>query len=165
VRLIATTDIPVQAILRETDSLLGINFISWNKAYSIFPGRMFPEHSTIRPLMPKLGSANYLDCCEWFVELLSSRPRRRSEIGRKRRVGDRCCWMIALDTLSIVPSSTPDYVLESCSFRYLLADPSYGRYSIFADVFRSSVLQYRYGIPVAGTLIRNSRKSSRFIYS
>lgn len=124
------------------------NFITWNKAYSMFPKSTFVEYK-----------AYPLECIEedWdeFYKLHFEELRQRgwsrgtwpqdrvlpsdfehptispseTSITRDhetspihRRVGDRKSWVVQLDTTSVVPPSTPDWVIESSGFSVWLPD-------------------------------------------
>lgn len=131
-QLIATSGLPVQGILRCYYTSCLVNFITWNKAYSIFPKKTFVEHKTI-PLK-KLDDQKrrcYAKYRERGFELQGKpRPLTKSEFVTRvgdyysqRRVGDRDTWMIPLDTQDITPA-TPSHIFETNAFSISLRTPS-----------------------------------------
>ncbi|KAI1084987.1 hypothetical protein F5B20DRAFT_122961 [Whalleya microplaca] len=135
IQLIATSDSPLKAILTGNYTTALVNFISWNKAYAIFPRATFLSHETV-PLK---------DVNEYFGALHAKYSQRgwrmRSEpvvdgpylgpffLGDRfllgnlqkpdRRVGDKDTWILRLDTTSVQPPSKPDFVLEYSSFELI----------------------------------------------
>lgn len=113
---------PIQAILSESHSSCVVNFISWNKAYSIFPRTTFINRQTA-PLTRQYGyTLRHFDKYEErgfeFVGPLSSSIRAGTS--RHRSVGDKHTWKFPLDTTGVTPPAPgdypPDFVLESCTF-------------------------------------------------
>ncbi|RYP62277.1 hypothetical protein DL771_009807 [Monosporascus sp. 5C6A] len=131
---------PVKAILRRTPTSCLINFISWNKAFSIFPRLTFMEHETLplrtipspMPQMMKYWNVSLNRCSRLGWRVRSLPPNK--QVDRKllgdiwhdhfgdsacslgRRVGDYNTWMVPLDTTSVATPATPDFVLEYASF-------------------------------------------------
>ncbi|KAI5927612.1 hypothetical protein F4810DRAFT_272395 [Camillea tinctor] len=170
VQLIATYGPPVQAILRGYYTTALVNFISWNKAYSIFPRSTFLSHETIplKSMDEYFGSlhAKYsrrgwrMRTESVMVEGLSQ-PDPLGSLAKKgnRRVGDRDTWIIQLDTSSVAKPSKPDFVLEYSCFQIAgLQTQGVGvrglhewnevrsslNLSIYAGRFQSHSLRYNY---------------------
>lgn len=135
VQLIATPGPPVGAILRGYYMTAVVNFISWNKAYSIFPRATLLFHETV--LLTKPGdydepqlSRNLAKYRQrgWRLRtesVISNSPYHRHPLGdpdkcQNRRVGDSGTWVMRLgDTAAIEGSNSvvPDFVLEYSCFR------------------------------------------------
>ncbi len=124
IRLCVTSSwcLPIQTILYHIPTTAALNFISWNKAYSIFPLPTFIQHKCY----------SLQDWREWDREALRTQSQRgwnvqgvmwpeeqrhNHPIRERRRVGDRYTWMIPFDTRRVEWSKTPDYVLEHACFR------------------------------------------------
>lgn len=96
-----------------------MNFVSWNKAYSIFPRTTFVDRQTV-PLDPQ--SNNHLELLEKYeargftVQNVLSRDGRDWDKARHRFVGDKHTWTLNLDSTGITPPNFPDFALESCAF-------------------------------------------------
>lgn len=123
-QLIATGGLPVQCILRCYYTSCIMNFITWNKAYSIFPNITFVRHKTV-PLraLDHLEQPYYIKYRERGFDLeprVSTREKgefviRPGASYAQRRIGDRYTWTIKLDTKDVEPA-TPDHLFESNSF-------------------------------------------------
>ncbi|RYP70459.1 hypothetical protein DL769_004948 [Monosporascus sp. CRB-8-3] len=131
VQLVVTSGPPVQAILRGYYTTAVINFISWNKAYSVFPRATFLLHETV-PLKSVRDSygPRYVKLSKrgWRLRteaVYSSGADNEQPLGYlrrdgDRRIGDRDTWMIRLDGATQVETSAsfvPDSVLEYSGFR------------------------------------------------
>ncbi|RYP36499.1 hypothetical protein DL768_010932 [Monosporascus sp. mg162] len=130
VQLVVTSGPPVQAILRCYYTTALINFISWNKAYSIFPRATFLLHETVplKPVSDFYGSRH----AEWSklgwrlrTEAVytsgANNEQPLGDLGRNgdRRIGDSDTWVIRLDGATQVEESAsfvPDSVLEYSGF-------------------------------------------------
>ncbi|KAI0841850.1 hypothetical protein F5Y06DRAFT_292673 [Hypoxylon sp. FL0890] len=142
IQLTVTHCIPLLAILRTYYTTALINFISWNKAYSIFPRATFLYHETM-PLKPvnehygrlhsKYGKRGWRMRTQPITYDVFA--TRQSPFGRKanRRIGDKDTRKIRLDTTFVEKPSKPDFVLE-----------------ISAELFKSPSLRYQYVYPATG---------------
>ncbi|KAK7937489.1 uncharacterized protein PG986_014357 [Apiospora aurea] len=147
--------IPIQAILSRTPTTQAMNFIAWNKAYSVFPKTTFLDHE----VLPLKGAgkdvrAEIARCGEsgWCLGVNAS-PHQ--ELSRShRRIGDSRTWKMNLDTLCVTQPGTPTAVLEYSSFG--IQQPTVSleatwyqleeglKYSISVKPLTSQVLKYRY---------------------
>ncbi|KAI1638414.1 hypothetical protein F4809DRAFT_599895 [Biscogniauxia mediterranea] len=170
VQLIATYGPPVQAILRGYYTTALVNFISWNKAYSIFPRSTFLSHETVPlkvmdeyfgTLHSKYSRRGWRMRTESVMVEGLSLPDPLGSLAKKgnRRVGDRDTWIIKLDTSSVAKPPKPDFVLEYSCFQIAgLQTQGVGvrglhewsevraslNLSIYAGLFQSHSLRYRY---------------------
>lgn len=137
VQLMATRSFPWQAILRGYYMSCIINFITWSKAYCVFPKSTFVDYKTY-PLLPI--AARWDDLYAGYYDKYAKRGWQRvtetplletsgefvhagldeegDNIPIERRVGDRGSWIIPLDTASVVQEkeATPDFVIECSGF-------------------------------------------------
>ncbi|RYP71509.1 hypothetical protein DL771_004764 [Monosporascus sp. 5C6A] len=131
VQPVVTSGPPVQAILRWYYTTAVVNFISWNKAYSIFPRATFLLHETI-PLKPvsdfygsrhaKWSKRGWRLRTEAVYTSGADNEQPLGYLGRNgdRRIGDRDTWVIRLDGATQVEKSSsfvPDSVLDYSGFR------------------------------------------------
>ncbi|RYP78129.1 hypothetical protein DL770_006919 [Monosporascus sp. CRB-9-2] len=130
VQLLIMSGPPVQAILVCCYTTALINFISWNKAYSIFPRATFLLHETVplAPVYEVVGSHH----AKWSKRGWRLRTKAvytsgadieqpLGYLGRNgdRRIGDSDTWVIRLDGATLVDKSAsfaPDSVLEYSGF-------------------------------------------------
>ncbi|CAJ2501734.1 Uu.00g045870.m01.CDS01 [Anthostomella pinea] len=151
-QLIATKDIPVQGILRCYYTTCIVNFITWNKAYSLFPIATFVDHETIPLKRLNNQEKRYHEKYRPRGWTMKASPPQVLETGfvttvrassGQRRVGDRHTWAIPLDTAGVTPAPTPDYVIESSCFEvYTTTTSRRSSSKINADIFASPGLQY-----------------------
>ncbi|KAI1269437.1 hypothetical protein F5Y18DRAFT_437344 [Xylariaceae sp. FL1019] len=164
VEIITTHDIPVWIILKGFYTTCVMNFITWNRVYSIFPRVTFLEHETI-PLKPL--DTHYGQCLlkysvrGWPMATHPMTPKRWNDLiypqalsdhmSCNRRVGDGDTWILKLDTKHIPRPPKPDFVVECCSFTITSPVPQrtgyldlYGHLMIEAYLLESPVLRYRY---------------------
>ncbi|MCJ1402670.1 hypothetical protein MMC11_005890 [Xylographa trunciseda] len=155
IQVVRTEFIPVQAILRGFYTSAVINFISWNKAYSMFPSPTFIDHKTYLTRKPDdyLGGllAKYSERGWRSQEVLWPEEEKSSHpIQRSRRVADRLSWIIPLDVRNVSWSRTPDSALEYATFSIAkcrsLPDPidRHFHYEIAASAFTSMALKHGY---------------------
>lgn len=97
---------------------MALNFISWNKAFSIFPLTTFIRQEAY-------CSDGYLGSMHVYVQRMGwktgspilPRPQsRKHPVREERRIGDRCTWSITLKTDGVEPSETPDSIIENAFF-------------------------------------------------
>lgn len=142
----ATTKTPLATLLTSLDSSCQCNFITWNKAYSMFPKCTFNRHKTYDTLRPApqrdweeswqlsemgwekgtmptphwhSGDSNQSD--EFDMSFLCDHYRGgdcHNLVARdlQRYVCDKTSWIIKLDTTQVAPPSTPTWVTELSSF-------------------------------------------------
>ncbi|KAJ2990846.1 hypothetical protein NUW58_g2756 [Xylaria curta] len=115
---------PVQAILTLSRTTAHINFITWNKAYSLFPRQTLLDHQfyPLGSLDNGFGSGlSELAHHGWTTRDivwpdLADKTACKVK-GRLRRVGDNSSLVISLDTSSVQRPSAPDSVIEYAQFR------------------------------------------------
>ncbi len=160
VQVITTRNVPIQGILRDFYTSAVVNFLTWNKAYSLFPLPTFIQYRTVLfkgldpyyanmirkyrrrgwTVVPKLYNEDYTDSCPFDEE---------------RRVGDPFTWMIPFNNTNVTPSKTPDTALEYCAFS-VLDEPDFDdavppdHFGIRASLFVSKVLKYQYTCSSSG---------------
>ncbi|KAI1333020.1 hypothetical protein F5Y16DRAFT_414797 [Xylariaceae sp. FL0255] len=161
VQLISTKSIPVQAILVDSSSTCVVNFISWNKAFSMFPRPTFFHHQTLPLRGPQIIShhlaKHYAKYSKrgwpmWTHPVITQscwkmfkyRHDNLNDHFVDRRVGDRDSWIMKLDTRGVTSSPTPDLVLEYSCFEITMGQHQQTTCSIRATDFFSHVLRYRY---------------------
>lgn len=155
VQLVITSGLPVQVILCHYYTTAVTNFISWNKAYSIFPRATFLLYETI-PLKPVDDAFGRLHAKYsqrgWRMrtepvpfshegDLHASGDRRQplgdvSKHGGYRRIGDRDSWVMRLgDTAGVEGSShfVPDSVLEYSGFQIRGVPEGFQDFASMAD--------------------------------
>lgn len=140
----------MQAILSSFYSTVVVNFLTWNKAYAIFPLPTFVHHKgfLLKPLDNYISSVleKYsrrgwrFQGQMWPEEKGSNQPIQAS-----RLIGDKFTWMIPFDTSHVNWSTTPDFVLEYGDF-VLKPSPwaESSNYKIEATWFQSAVLRHKY---------------------
>ncbi|KAI0127585.1 hypothetical protein BJ170DRAFT_722824 [Xylariales sp. AK1849] len=159
VRLITTRILPLQAVLTGRNDTLQINFISWNKAYSIFPRITFLDLKTVQLQEFDKNTGRRLKFYSRYGWKVQTEPVTARELSgpTSRRVGDRYTWMMPLDTWMVWQPHTPVSVLEYSGFDITKPEEYLGthyntwaeferslKYTIRAKLFTSNVLRYRY---------------------
>lgn len=154
---------PVQSLLEHGASTAIVNFVTWNKAYSIFPlctcihrkSYVLQCRHTSSTTMPWLSRHGWkIQEVMWPEEQRSNHPIRHD-----RRIGDRFSWVIPLDISQVEWPKKPDFVVETACFsisaeRYSPPRPSLCReigdgvesmsYTITTRPFTSKCLKYTY---------------------
>ncbi|KAJ4387135.1 hypothetical protein N0V93_007724 [Gnomoniopsis smithogilvyi] len=136
VQLMATNGPPCLAILRNYYMSCICNFITWNKAYSMYPKTTFVYHKTF-PLLPLerrwkdlyqtyfikyrqrgWGRMIKLPIVEEPGEIFSAAAWAASGPlpAIQRKVGDKFSWVMRLEIEGVTPSAIPDSVIESSGF-------------------------------------------------
>ncbi|KAI1322604.1 hypothetical protein F5Y16DRAFT_386197 [Xylariaceae sp. FL0255] len=157
VQIISTKESPVRAILEGFYTTCIVNFITWNKAYSLFPKATFLIHQTI----PLVDTSIYLGKLytkyskrgwpmwthplgqESYSKLFANNGE--AESNRERRIGDSTTWIMKLDTTSVARLEKPDSVLEYSSYNISMGHGTdHHRCTIYAAPFQSNALRYRY---------------------
>ncbi|KAF2872834.1 hypothetical protein BDV95DRAFT_605425 [Massariosphaeria phaeospora] len=129
-----------------------LNFISWNKVYSLFPYATFVKRETYllggdqidERAARKLAQASK----DGFKTKSLPWDRDDDSMTCLRRVGDKRTWMMELDTTGITASDVPDSVLEVTTFKLKAHQSESPRklshYRIKSVVFDHPVLKHRY---------------------
>ena len=100
---------------------MAVNFMSWNKAYSLFPLSTFVEYEGYK-LVAKyspscLSLRGHSSRGSNLQELIRLEEHHlKHPIRKYRRVGDGFTWKIPFDTKNVQWSNIPDQVLEYQSF-------------------------------------------------
>jgi hypothetical protein len=105
-----------------------INFVSWNKAYSLYPRSTFLEHScyAMSSFSGILQAETDQSCLEADVLLKEiyeeteapGRVRSAGPFTGSRRIGDKHTWVLPLSTAGLtIPPNFPDTLLESSIFQ------------------------------------------------
>lgn len=155
INLIRTPTTPLQSVLIASFTSLAVNFIAWNKAYSLFPLSTFVHHDAylfgdtdLDDSFPKELTLSRYVKQGWNFEH-TSWPEAKIAEGRYpvrplRCVTGRLSWVIPFDTKDIATSQTPDYVTDYSTF-----DVGPGKnfdelrtYIVSAPVIESSVLKH-----------------------
>ncbi|KAK8106678.1 hypothetical protein PG999_010037 [Apiospora kogelbergensis] len=147
--------IPIQAILSRTLTTQAMNFIAWNKAYSVFPKTTFLDHEVLPLEGVDKDVRGEIARCGEFGWCLGVNASSHQELSRShRRIGDSRTWKMDLDTLRVTQPGTPTAVLEYSSFG--IQQPTVSlettwyqleeglKYSISVKPLTSQVLKYRY---------------------
>jgi len=147
-------------ILNAALTTADLNFISWNKAYSMLPIHTFVNkhayllHAYCEVYEPTLKTLHE----EGFrVKGLHWNQRMEGLLGtddsitRHRRVGDQWTWVVDLNTDGVTPSATPDSVGEMQTFRIRVEEKGkhvtalMNRYEVHSNTYLNSpLLQHRY---------------------
>ena len=143
---------PIESILEFFCSTVVVNFMSWNKAYSVFPLSTFVQYKGY-----ELGAKCPRSCFlkeytgyplrGWNMQDLmrSEEKRLNHPIRTYRRVGDGFTWTIPFDTENVQGSKLPDYVLEYACFQMQSRQTThFTDYQIFTYEYKDRTLKYRY---------------------
>ncbi|KAI4934440.1 hypothetical protein J4E85_002297 [Alternaria conjuncta] len=125
-------------------------FISWNKAYYLFPTTSIRKRTSY--LMIPMSQAEsspaiaaikrdfeegfIVKTGEWVVNPYGEASESHPEFASARTAGDNLSWVIKLDTTEITPATAPDSLLDDAQF-------SMGATCISSIV---SYLQFRYDV-------------------
>jgi hypothetical protein len=122
IQIVSTRSTPVQAILHGFYTTAVVNFLSWNKAYSIFPDITFLHPRTTYPLKRIDRS---------YPPLLAKYEIRgwtmSDPIPETRK--------IALNTTGVGTPRVPDFVLESSCFQLRSSQENYRYLSYKVDAW------------------------------
>ena len=151
VRLFVDARTPVKTILENFCSTIMMNFMSWDKAYSVFPLSTFVQYKGYQLGVNGSFSA-YLKRLayplgRWNMQKVMRLGEKRLNhpIRTFRRVRDTFTWTIPFDTENAQCSKIPDYVLEYASFqmksRYVFKHYDY-RVSTYG--YKNRTLKYQY---------------------
>ncbi|RTE68648.1 hypothetical protein BHE90_016973 [Fusarium euwallaceae] len=127
-RITRTSGSPIHAILTSSYTTACVNFLTWNKAYSIFPQQTLINHQfyPLRSLDDDFGSKlNELASQGWTTRDImwpDFEGAKNHRLAGLRRIGDSSILVIPLDTDSVHTPSTPDFVIEYAQFEVLEQD-------------------------------------------
>lgn len=146
ITLFCVNTMPIYELLSNCAVTASLYFITWNKAYALFPYKI-PVKSECYLLQPmdnpilswlrffqSIGLT--INTFSWVqhrttlrtevdgdtMELLSLGQAEHDvrELARYRRIGDKHTWMVNMDTRGLQVPDTPDAVLESTTFRLVI---------------------------------------------
>ena len=117
------------------------NFITWNKAYSLFPFSTFIQRHYFMMRGPFTPYGDHLEDRR-FKTKRATQARLYPRCG-SRIPGDRYTWCIPLDTTGIESSHVPDFVIENSSSQ-VEYDPVSKSYSLIATPFSEINLRYKF---------------------
>jgi hypothetical protein len=106
------------------------NFVTWNKAYSLFPYVTFVEQKgyftrEVTRAAMESGMGHQLDqiaAAGYDIRDVAWYPEQTDRIVRRRRFGDKHSWIIDLPTNGVIASSLPDGAIASSTFYIKLYD-------------------------------------------
>ncbi|KAJ3531130.1 hypothetical protein NM208_g9020 [Fusarium decemcellulare] len=139
--MIRTTGPPTQDILTSPSTTAYVNFITWNKAFSIFPRQTLIEHRfyPLKPLGNDFGvELNELASQGWTARDIlwpDYAEDKLSGLVGVRRVGDGLSMVIPLDTNSVSPPWIPNYVIECAQFDICDNGPRFGKSRTISSQF------------------------------
>lgn len=123
IRLTATHGPRVETILRYSYATTSVNFITWNKAYSIFPIQTLIHRKchALRLWNDEFGSLLREQVSQGWTNRDVIWPELRTDARHRirnghRRVGDQSSLTISLDTKNVQKASTPDSAIEFAQF-------------------------------------------------
>lgn len=150
IQLVVTQGMPVESILKGFCSTMFVNFMSWNRAYSVFPLSTFIQYKGYQlggPFSRSPSLLNEYSLRGWNMQKLMwlEEKRLNHPIRTYRRIGDGFTWTIPFDTKSVQWSKIPDYVLEYACFQmHSRQDMGPIAYQISTTEFIDQDLKYRY---------------------
>ena len=155
--------------ITSSDVTCDVNFITWNKAYSVFPYHTFIlkqghlltdiKHWEKVPEALARWTRVGIDIAPFSLQdALPQRPGTdsTSSLLGNRLVGDRSSWVIPLNTDQVEPSPFPDLLIDYAGFKVteFLEDetetlpdspsPQFNHYTIEMTVVESFVLRHQY---------------------
>ncbi|KAH6639165.1 hypothetical protein C7974DRAFT_449101 [Boeremia exigua] len=156
----------ITCLLGEARTTADVSFISWNKAYSLFPYHNFikKESFMLEFIDDDYSRVNLNNLTNEGIKTktVSWSHRKHTfkvsdagyddadELRRRRRIGDTFSWVLNLDVEGVQPSHVPDTVLEISTFRLQLSskyanDWQVTNYEVeFEDIISHPVLRHRY---------------------
>lgn len=147
---------PVVAIINsERRSTICLNFISWNKAYAIFPKSSFISHKGfLTHVLNGILNDDY-SRYGWRIQDVQwpEDERRDKSFCLTRRVGDKHTWTIPFDITKVSWSPTPDFVLEHAVFSIekeefnRIGQFVYNGYKLSTGHRATAILRYPYALP------------------
>jgi hypothetical protein len=121
IRLNATGEPPLKAILDNSYMTAAANIISWDKAYAMFAKETFIEKKTYMLEGMSLQLVRQLRMYKkrgWLLEdeLDEYDYESTTSLRHIRKVGDRFTWALSFPTTGVERSTQPDFVLEHATF-------------------------------------------------
>ncbi len=150
IQLVVTEGMPVESILKGFCSTMFVNFMSWNRAYSVFPLSTFIQYKGYQlggPFSRSPSLLNEHSLRGWDMQKLMwlEEKRLNHPIRTYRRIGDGFTWTIPFDTKNVQWSKIPDYVLELACFQMHSRQGKIPvAYQINTTEFVDQTLKYRY---------------------
>lgn len=154
IQLVLGKSSPARSIINEFYTTVIINFIGWNKAYSLFPIHTHLQHTTyacVESMDQYVSTAmqKYID--RGFKPVALAKDISKAISSEERRIGDRHSWEIRFETTGIAPPSIPESLLEFTVFTINKIipgeSPSYYRLNASGDRFSSLALKHTYCFP------------------
>jgi len=152
---------PIDAILKGCACSARACFISWNKAYCLFPSATILKRTSYR--MTPLTQTDYprtiaaikrdseegliVKTGEWMIKTLNDEvSKTHPEFAFARSVSDKLSWVIKLDTTDVSPATTPDSLLDDARFSVEVTSQSsiVSHLKLRYDVLASCALQHTY---------------------
>jgi hypothetical protein len=148
---------PIDAFLKGSLCSSRACFVSWDKAYCLFPSTTILKRTSylMTPMSPARPTAATdamnLESDEGFIvktgawlDDFVSKPD--PEVGSARSIGDELSWIMELDTTDITPATAPDSILDDAHFSLDVCNrSSLVTYLQFRyDVVASCVLKHTY---------------------
>jgi hypothetical protein len=159
IQLVAVEGIPLQTLLMGFYMTAIVNFITRNKAYSIFPRHTFLQHKAylLKPLDEYLSMLLRKYAGRgWNIQghLWEEEMNDLLSIQECRRIGDRHSWVKTFDIKVVTPPDMLDTVLEYSEFKMVetiwtdndceVDDDDTECYKVTASRFVSPVLRGQY---------------------
>ncbi|KAK2841552.1 hypothetical protein FQN49_006146 [Arthroderma sp. PD_2] len=121
VRLIVTNGMPIKALLHGSYTTACVNFITWNKAYSVFPLLTFVRNEAylLKEMDDNFGCllVKYAPLGWTSRNMRWWNVHRGSEaMLRNRAIGGNCSLVVSLGEKGLGTPRTPDFVLEHAQF-------------------------------------------------
>lgn len=127
IRILGSTDHPIGLILENYSSSALINFITWNRAYSLFPNSTFIHHKGwwLRPRVDTNAACmmNQDTGRGWEVHISGvgfphhyHNDTQNHPMQLLRRIGDRFTWLLPLDVSDAALRGRPTQALEAITF-------------------------------------------------
>ena len=151
---------PVQTILTGSPATAVVNFISWSKAYSVFPSTTFIHRNSYLlksvepndwypdPTLPLFDDKYNQRGWKSYTLLGDGEESSSNPIKPARRIGDRFTWTIPFNIDTIKWSKIPDYVLDYSTFNMVRIEskpfPKANHYEIQLTTYESYMLKFRY---------------------
>ncbi|KAM3533694.1 hypothetical protein MY4038_003009 [Beauveria bassiana] len=129
IHVTTTTSFPVHALLETCSMTAELNFVTWNKVYSLFPAATLARHKTypLRELdddfgirLAEFAHQGWTTRDMLWLKLAAQKP---CGIG-SRRVGDAYSVSIAVTPHIDSADTTPDFVIEHAAFDVLVGEPT-----------------------------------------
>ncbi|KAI9150790.1 hypothetical protein HJFPF1_10567 [Paramyrothecium foliicola] len=137
IRITETSTAPILHILKSSYTTACVNFLTWNKAFCMFPLDTLIKHRfyPLQNFDDRFGSRlNELARQGWTTRDIIWPDFKREEslkIAKLRRVGDASALSISLNTDGVVVPPVPDSVIQYAQFVVVKDDPTQPRRGAF----------------------------------